>query len=167
MPAHPTRSRRKTRGKLETFLPRLGEAVAVPLDEGRPVVVALVRHVVHLFVLYPQEARVVLRHHLAVIPYVPPVRVLLVPQADVLPGPYELPLPQGFRLQVGIDEFLHLARDVGVHLPRVFQEPFHVVVHVVPGDLVTTFGIPLDSTRCSLLIPPTWEMIYAAKREAK
>ena len=29
---------------------------------------------------------------------------------------------------------IQLARDVGVHLPRVFQEPFHVVVHVVPDD---------------------------------
>ena len=86
---------------------------------------------VHLFVFYPQDARVVLRNHIAVIPYVPPVWMLLVPKAYVFPRSDELPFPQGFHLQVGLDKFFHLARDVGVHLSQVFQKPFHVVVDVV------------------------------------
>ena len=89
---------------------------------------------VDLFVLYPKHARVVLSHYVAVISYVPLVRMLLVPQTYVLPGSNEIPLPKGFRLQVGLDEFFHLARDVGVHLSRIFQKPFHVVVYVVSGD---------------------------------
>ena len=129
------------RGKLENFLPRLGETVAVFLDEGRPVVGALRHYVVDLFVLYPQHARVVLRHHVAVIPYVSLVRMLLVPQTYVLPGPDELSLPQGFRLQVCLDEFFHLARDGGVHLSWVFQKPFQVVIDVVPGDLWNSLGL--------------------------
>ena len=44
------------RSELEKFLPRLGDSVAVPLDEGSSVVVALVRHMVHLFAFYPQDA---------------------------------------------------------------------------------------------------------------
>ena len=69
--------------ELEKFLPSLGEPVVVSLEEGRPVVVALRHYVVHLFVLYPQDTRVVSRHHVAVISYIPPVRVLLVPQTYV------------------------------------------------------------------------------------
>ena len=122
------------RGELEKVLPRLGEPVAVPLDEGRSVVVALVGHVVYLFVFYPQDARVVLRHRVAVNPYVFPIRMLLVPQTYVLPGSDELSFPQGFSLQVGLDEFFHLARDVEVHLPGIFQNLFHVVVDVVPRN---------------------------------
>ena len=87
---------------------------------------------VHLFILYPQDARVILCHHEAVIPYVPTVWVLLVPQTYVLSGSNKISLPQGFRQQAGLDEFLHLACDVGVHLPGIFQKPFHVVVDVVP-----------------------------------
>ena len=121
-------------GELEKFLPRLGEPVAVFLDESRPVVVALRHHVVDLFVLYPQHAHVVLCHHVVVPSEVVFVRVPLVPQTYVFPGSDEIPFPQGFRLQVGLDEFFHLARDVRVHLPGIFQKPVHVVVDVVPDD---------------------------------
>ena len=54
----------------------------------------------------------VLRHHVAVPPYVFPIRMPLVPQADVLPDSDKLSLPQSFSLQVGFDEFFHLACDV-------------------------------------------------------
>ena len=60
--------------------------------------------------------------------------MLLVPQTYVFPIPQELPFPQGFRLQVGLDDFFHLARNVGVYLSRIFQKPFHVVIHEIPGD---------------------------------
>ena len=51
-----------------------------------------------------------------------------------LHGSEKLPLPLGFRLQIGLNGFLHLARDVGAHLSRIFQKSFHVVVDVVSGN---------------------------------
>ena len=86
------------RGELEQLLSRLGEPVAVSFHEDRPVVIALVRHDVYLFILYSQHARVVIRHHVVVPPDVVFVRVLLISKADVLPGPHELPFPNGLRL---------------------------------------------------------------------
>ena len=120
-----------------------------------------------LFVLYPEHARVVFRKHVAVVSD-PSARLLLVPETYFLSGSDKLSLPQGFRLQVGLYELLHLARDVRSHLSRVFGKSFHGVIHEVPRharhELRGSFRL---HEVLSAFIPPTWEIMHASSREAK
>ena len=67
---------------------------------------------------------------------------------------------------ITLDKLFYVVCDVWAHLPRVTREPFHMLIHVIPGDARDDLRAT-DITRFYLSPPPTCETIHTAIRHAK